>query len=70
MREPTIFLSQKLWQFAGDMRARIVAYVSMSIAANLIELATPLIFGAFVSDIQTRPFETAGTSSINYPISH
>lgn len=51
-QEPTIFLSQKLWQFARGRRWQIALYCGMFIVANLIALLPPLIFGAFIREVQ------------------
>lgn len=51
-QEPTIFLSRKFWQFSAGMHGRVVLYSVMFVIANLIALLPPLIFGAFVHEIQ------------------
>jgi len=50
--ESSIFLLRKLWHFADTKRNKIVLYVSMSIAANIIMLLGPVIFGAFIGELQ------------------
>lgn len=51
-QEPCIFLIKKLWHFAGEQRKHIVLFVSMSVLANTIMLAGPIIFGAFIGEVQ------------------
>lgn len=51
-QEPCIFLIKKLWHFAGEQRKHIVLFVSMSVLANTIMLAGPVIFGAFIGEVQ------------------
>lgn len=50
--EPSIFLLRKLWRFAEDKRNKIILYVSMFIVANSIMLLGPVLFGAFIGEIQ------------------
>jgi ABC-type multidrug transport system fused ATPase/permease subunit len=50
--EPSIFLLNKLWRFAGDKRPKIILYTTMFIASNSILLLGPIIFGAFIGEIQ------------------
>ncbi len=52
--EPTIFLSRKLWEFSKGMHGRIILYSAMFIVANLIALLPPVVFGAFVREVQTQ----------------
>ena len=61
-REPVIFLTKKLWQFAGVLRPKIALFVSMSVVANCILLAGPIIFGTVISEIQEH-----GITSTNFP---
>src|SRR5580698_7967595 len=58
--EASLFLLKKLWSFAQDKRNKIILYVSMSITANSILLLGPIIFGAFIGEIQKN-----GLSSSN-----
>ncbi|MES2225271.1 MAG: ABC transporter ATP-binding protein [Patescibacteria group bacterium] len=51
-QEPTIFLIRKYWKFSKGMRGRILLYTAMFLAANLINLLPPVIFGAFIREIQ------------------
>lgn len=53
-QEPTIFLSRKLWEFSKEMHGRIMLYSAMFLVANSILLLPPLIFGAFVREIQAE----------------
>jgi ABC-type multidrug transport system fused ATPase/permease subunit len=52
MNESSIFLIKKLWLFAGNKRSKIIIFISMSIIANCIMLLGPVIFGAFIGEIQ------------------
>lgn len=50
--ESSIFLLRKLWHFAEDKRSKIILYVFMFIVANCIMLLGPVVFGAFIGEIQ------------------
>src|SRR5690606_4837200 len=50
--EAATFLLKKLWRFAGDRRRKIILYVGMIVVANSILLVGPIIFGAFIGEIQ------------------
>ena len=52
--EPTFFLVRKMWQFAEEHRGWIVAFLSMTAVANLVSLAQPLVFGAFLNELQNN----------------
>jgi ABC-type multidrug transport system fused ATPase/permease subunit len=51
-QEPTAFLTRKLWRFSEGMHGRIALYSGMFIVANLVMLTPPLIFGAFIREVQ------------------
>lgn len=53
-QEPTIFLAKKLWRFSQGMHKLIVLYIVMFVLANLVQLTSPLIFGAVITEIQDR----------------
>lgn len=53
-QEPTVFLSRKLWQFSRGKHGLIILYIGMFVAANLVALTPPLIFGAFIREIQLQ----------------
>lgn len=61
--EPSSYLLRKLWQFAGQNRPRIVLFVTMSILANIIILAGPVIFGKIIGEIQKNGLSD---ENINY----
>ncbi len=52
-QEPTLFLARKYWQFSKGKHHLVWLYVTMFVAANLIILLPPLIFGAFIREVQT-----------------
>lgn len=52
MNNPLIYLFQKMWQYAGENRRKVVLYVSLFIFANLISVLEPLIVGLFLNTIQ------------------
>lgn len=64
-REPVTFLFAKMWQFAKGHRKRVVSYLALSAAANIIVLAEPLIFGEFINEIQRNGL---GEHNIGYLI--
>ena len=49
--ESSIFLLKKIWQFA-DHKKSIIVFITMFIIANTILLLGPIIFGAFIGEIQ------------------
>lgn len=49
--EPSIFLLRKIWRFAHDQKNKIILYMAMFIIANIILLAGPVLFGAFIGEI-------------------
>ncbi len=59
LQEPTIFLTRKYWQFSKGRHGLMLLYVVMFIIANLIQLLPPVIFGAFVREIQTSGISNA-----------
>jgi ATP-binding cassette subfamily B protein len=58
-QEPTVFLSRKFWKFSRGMHGLVILYTVMFIIGNIILLTPPLIFGAFIRDIQLQSI-TAG----------
>lgn len=52
INEPCIFLFKKLWIFAEEKRNKIVLFVSLSFVANSLMLLGPILFGAFIGEIQ------------------
>ncbi len=52
LQEPTVFLARKYWQFSKGRHGLVVLYGAMFVIANMIVLLPPLIFGAFVREIQ------------------
>ncbi|MDB5265281.1 MAG: transporter ATP-binding protein [Parcubacteria group bacterium] len=57
-QESTIFLIRKLWQFSKGRHWQIVLYTGMFVVANLITLLPPLIFGAFIREVQQQGIAT------------
>ena len=58
-QEPAGFLFRQLWQYAGELRGKIVQYVLLFILANCVMLASPLIFGTIIGEIQVRGVTSA-----------
>ncbi|MEO6536901.1 MAG: ABC transporter ATP-binding protein [Candidatus Paceibacterota bacterium] len=65
-QEPTIFLSRKYWQFSKGMHGRIILYSVLFLIANLILLTPPLIFGAFVREVQVHGIVSANFHHLLY----
>jgi len=63
-QEPTVFLMKKLWHFSGNLRGRIVLYISMLVIANLVLLVAPIIFGALMEEIQAHGISSDNLSYI------
>lgn len=51
-QEPSVYLLRKMWRFAENNRKKIVLFVTMSLVANVLMLAGPVIFGAIIGEIQ------------------
>lgn len=58
-----VFLFSKLWKFGVGGRKNIVIYTLMFVIANVVLLATPLIFKEFIDEIQRNGL---GPHNINY----
>jgi ABC-type multidrug transport system fused ATPase/permease subunit len=51
-KNPFIFLMSKIWKYSKGDHSRVVAYISMSIIANLARMADPLLLGFVMNTIQ------------------
>ncbi len=54
--EPTIFLFGKMWRFARGHRGKVVVFLILSLAANLLMLTVPWIVSRFFNELQYNGF--------------
>jgi len=64
-REPTAFLSKKLWRFS-EHRGLIVLFVALSVGANLSSLLQPMIFGVIVATIGKEGINSTSLPHISF----
>lgn len=62
-QEPVTFMSMKMWKFANGNRHWVLFFLFLSLIAQLIWLASPLVFGQVLNEIQKNGLTA---ENINY----
>jgi len=54
MKNPLVYLFEKMWQYAGPNRRSIVLYSVLLLGANIVISLEPLVIGLFLNAVQTE----------------
>jgi ABC-type multidrug transport system fused ATPase/permease subunit len=69
MKNPLVYLFQKMWEYSRGNHRNVVFYIILSISSNLIYALEPLVVGLFLNTVQSQGVNNGNLSYLIFVLS-